>query len=461
MIPTMYDVPHSDDAEQAVIGALLLDSKAYDRIATILHGADFYRESHRIAYSLIAAMIESGQDADVVTVWEAAQKSGQGERIGGLAYLGEIARNTPSAANIKRYAEIVREKSLLRSLIAVGQSMQDAAITPDGESARSKLDDAQTKLASIAEGATADAGPVSMADALAGTLARMQDALDGNGPKRYTTGLTALDEKLWSYAPGEVVILAGRPGMGKTSLALQFADACANDDQPGAVAFFSLEMPTEQVTQRWISKLTGIELPRIIDPRDLTDQEWSMVSYATQQLFDKKIWIDDRAAQRPSDVRAKCNIIRRKYGLKLIVIDYLQLMTGKGENRTQEVGGLSRDLKAIAKDFGVPVVCLAQLSRKVEERANRRPVMSDLRESGDIEQDASLILFCYRDEVYNPDSPDEGTAELLIGKQRNGPSGDAVRVMWDGKSASFKDLDFASWAASRPEVPTKKPRRLE
>lgn len=454
----MEIVPHSDDAEQSIIGALMIDAKAYDRIASLIKPADFYREQNRVLYGVIVAMIASGKDADVVTVFESLKRSGKEERAGGLAYLGEIMANTPSAANIKRYAEIVREKSLLRALIAAGQSLHDSALIPDGVTAKEKLEAAQTHLSSIAEGAAADDGPVSIAEAVAETLQSMQDTLDGNGPQRYKTGLADLDNVLYDFAPGELVIVAGRPGMGKTSLALQMADTVADDDTPGVVAIFSLEMPAKQLTQRLLSRKTGIDLQRLI-AADLTDDEWSSLTFASGKMYEQKIYIDDRSAQRASDIRAKCNIIRRKQGLKLIVVDYLQLMTGKGDNRTQEIGGISRDLKAIAKDFGVPVVALSQLNRGLESRPNKRPVMADLRESGDIEQDASLIVFVYRDELYNPDSPDKGTAEHIVGKQRNGPSGDHVRVAWHGPTATFKNLDFGEWFKSRPMNEPSKPKK--
>ena len=453
--------PHSIEAEQSLIGALMLDNTAFDRIDSF-DPADCYSDAHRVILGHIVKMLADGKPVDVLTVLESLTKSGDVERVGGLAYLGDIANNTPSAANIRRYAEIVREKAILRALIAAGGEIQTLALSADGASVDDRVNSAASRINAIAEGQIKASGPVSMGDAAAEAVAHLQEVMDGN-IRRYSTGLLDLDRRLYSYAPGCVVIVAGRPGMGKTSLAMQAAEYCADDDLPGAVAVFSLEMPRKELMLRTISRKARIPLTNVVSA-SMSDDEWSGLSKVLATANDSRMYIDDTPGLNVAQLRARCNVIRRKAGgLKLIVIDYLQLMAGdkKAENRTQEIGGISRGLKRLAKEFSVPVIALSQLSRKLEDRPNKRPHMADLRESGDIEQDADLILFVYRDEIYNPDSQDKGTAEIIIGKQRNGPSGEAARVSWEAQIATFQNLDLHAWHESRPEAPApeKKSRR--
>lgn len=456
--------PHSREAEQGLIGALLLDNRAYDRIAGRVVPADCYDEAHRIILTAIISLLDQGKTADVVTVFETVQRSGDLDRMGGLAYLGELANNCPSASGIVRYAEIVQERATLRGLLAAANDIFSIATAVDGGTTDERVSASADRIASVVEsGIRTRTEPAAISDCLAEMIDAMEAAREGKEYRAYKTGLKDLDAKLYDLVPGALVIIAGRPGMGKSSLALAVAETVSGDDQAGAVAVFSLEMPKKQVTFRLVSRISGIALPDLMAAQNLTDANYEAVSAATGQLYARKLWIDETPALRVSDLRARCNTIRRKHGLKLIVVDYLQLMTGNGDNRTQEIGGISRGLKAIAKEFGVPVIALSQLNRGLEQRANRRPVMSDLRESGDIEQDADLILFCYRDEVYTPDSPDRGTAEIIISKQRNGPTGDC-RVAWVGQSATFRDLDHAGYAAmqiQRAEKPKTRSRGFE
>lgn len=452
---------HSIEAEQSLIGALMLDNTAFDRIDSF-DPADCYSDAHRVVLTHIVRMLADGKPVDVLTVLESLSKTGDVERVGGLAYLGDIANNTPSAANIRRYAEIVREKAIIRALVSAGAEIQTLAMTADGATVDDRVNAAASRINAIAEGQIKASGPVSMVDAASEAVAHLQSVMDGQ-IRRYQTGLIDLDHRLYSYAPGCVVIIAGRPGMGKTSLAMQAAELCADDDVSGAVAVFSLEMPRKELMLRTISRKGDIPLTNVVSA-NMTELEWTNLSGVLARATDSRMYIDDTPGLNIAQLRARCNVIRRKAGgIKLIVIDYMQLMSGdkKAENRTQEIGGISRGLKRLAKEFNVPVIALSQLSRKLEDRPNKRPHMADLRESGDIEQDADLILFVYRDEIYNPDSQDKGTAEIIIGKQRNGPSGESARVSWAAEIATFKNLDLHAWHESRAEapVPEKKSRR--
>lgn len=463
MIPDEFLPPCSREAEQSLIGGLLLDNRAFDRIAGRVEPSDCYDDAHRKILSAILMLLDTGKSADVVSVFEVLQRSGEADRVGGLAYLGEIANNTPSAANIVRYAEIVSEKATLRALLAAASQIHGIAIAADGGSTADRVANAAECIAAVVEsGIRTRSEPVEIGECLNEALEAMEAAHEGRGVVRYKSGLADLDPLLYDLTPGALVIVAGRPGMGKSSLALQIAEQVSNDGQPGAVAFFSLEMPRKQVTFRLLSQVSGIELTRLIDAKSLTESDYERISAATGQLFARKIAIDESGGLRVSDLRARCNTIRRKAGgLKMIVVDYLQLMTGTGDNRTQEIGSISRGLKAMAKEFGVPIMALSQLNRSLEQRANKRPIMSDLRESGDIEQDADLILFAYRDEVYDPYSVDRGTAEIIIGKQRNGPTGDC-RVSWIGPRAMFANLNHADYAQQqRAEKPKLKTRGME
>jgi replicative DNA helicase len=437
--------PNSIEAEQSLIGGLLLDNMAWDKIADIVAEFDFYRDDHRRIFRHIARLIEVGRPADVVTVFESLEKSNESEQAGGLAYLGEIANNTPSAANIKRYAEIVRERAILRKLVTAGDEIASSALNPAGRDAKQILDEAEAKVFEIAEqGARQNTGFVGIQPLLAKVVERIQELCerDGSDVTGMPTGYTDLDQKTSGMQPGDMIIVAGRPSMGKTAFALNIAEHVAVEmGQP--VAIFSMEMPGTQLAMRFLSSIGKLDQHRVRTGR-LNDDEWQRLTYSLGKLHEAPIHIDETPALNATELRARARRLFRQYGkLGLIVIDYLQLMSSlrDNENRATELSEISRSVKALAKELNVPVVALSQLSRNVEQRTNRRPIMSDLRESGAIEQDADLIQFIYRDEVYNPDSPDKGTAEIIIAKQRNGPIG-TVRLTFLGEYTKFEN--FAS-----------------
>ncbi|TAH45533.1 MAG: replicative DNA helicase [Betaproteobacteria bacterium] len=435
--------PHSLEAEQSLIGGILLDNQAWERVADLASEADFYRDDHRRIYRHIARLIDLGKPADVVTVFESLEKSGEAEQAGGLAYLAEIANNTPSAANIRRYAEIVRERAILRKLVAVGDEIAASALSPSGKDAKMLLDEAEAKVFEIAEaGARHSTGFVSIQPILKQVVDRVQELYDRDNPTEVTgvpTGLIDLDDKTSGLQPSDMIIVAGRPAMGKTTFALNLAEHIAVD-QRLPVAIFSMEMPGTQLATRFISSVGRIDMQKIRSGR-LTDDDWQRLTVAMGKLYDAPLFIDETPGLNPIDLRARARRLARQCGkLGLIVIDYLQLMSGtrESDNRASELSEISRSVKSLAKELHVPIVALSQLNRSLEQRPNKRPVMSDLRESGAIEQDADIIMFIYRDEVYNPDSPDKGTAELIIGKHRNGPTG-TVRLTFIGENTRFEN----------------------
>jgi replicative DNA helicase len=436
--------PHSIEAEQSLIGGLLLDNNAWDRIADLVGEADFYRDDHRRIFRHIAKLIELGKPADVITVFESLDKSNEAESSGGLAYLGEIANNTPSAANIRRYAEIVRERAILRKLVTVGDEIAEAALNPAGKDAKQLLDEAEAKVFEIAEaGSRKDQGFVAIQPLLGQVVDRIQELYDRDHPSDITgipSGFHDLDRMLSGLQPGDMIIVAGRPSMGKTAFALNIAEGVALEAGL-PVAIFSMEMPGTQLAMRFLSSVGKLDQHRVRTGR-LNDDEWQRMTYALGKLHEASIHIDETPALNATELRARARRLYRQCGkLGLIVIDYLQLMSSvkEGENRATEISEISRAVKALAKELHVPVIALSQLSRNVESRPNKRPVMSDLRESGAIEQDADVILFIYRDEVYNPDSPDKGSAEIIIGKQRNGPIG-TVRLTFLGEYTRFENF---------------------
>ena len=436
--------PHSIEAEQSLIGGLLLDNNAWDRIADLVGEADFYRDDHRRIFRHIAKLVELGKPADVITVFESLDKSNEAEQSGGLAYLGEIANNTPSAANIRRYAEIVRERAILRKLVTVGDEIAASALNPAGKDAKQLLDEAEAKVFEIAEaGSRKDQGFVAIQPLLGQVVDRIQELYDRDHPSDITgipSGFHDLDRMLSGLQPGDMIIVAGRPSMGKTAFALNIAEGVALEAGL-PVAIFSMEMPGTQLAMRFLSSVGKLDQHRVRTGR-LNDDEWQRMTYALGKLHEASIHIDETPALNATELRARARRLYRQCGkLGLIVIDYLQLMSSvkEGENRATEISEISRAVKALAKELHVPVIALSQLSRNVEQRPNKRPVMSDLRESGAIEQDADVILFIYRDEVYNPDSPDKGSAEIIIGKQRNGPIG-TVRLTFLGEYTRFENF---------------------
>jgi replicative DNA helicase len=433
--------PQSVEAEQAVLGGLMLDNRAWERIADAVAEADFYRRDHRLIFRAIADQIAHNKPCDVVTLSEWLDKQGLLEEAGGLAYLATLARNTPSAANIKAYADIVRERSVLRQLIAVGNEISNSAYQTEGRSTEELLDNAERSVFEIAEqGARSKKGFVAIKDLLVKAVDRIDELFQQDNPiTGVPTGWTDFDDKTSGLQKSDLIIIAGRPSMGKTTFAMNIAEhAAIKDKVPTAV--FSMEMSGEQLAMRMLSSLGRIDQHKVRTGK-LEDDDWPRLTSAVGLLADAPLFIDDTPALTPNELRARARRLTREHGLGLIVIDYLQLMQvhGTRENRTNEISEISRSLKALAKELNVPVIALSQLNRSLEQRPNKRPVMSDLRESGAIEQDADLIVFIYRDEVYNEDSPDKGTAEIIIGKQRNGPIGTS-RLTFLGQYTRFENF---------------------
>ncbi|MDF3010537.1 MAG: replicative helicase [Burkholderiales bacterium] len=423
--------PHSVEAEQSLLGALLLDNQAFDRVADLVAGEDFYRDDHRRIWRHIAKLIEAGRPADVVTVAESIEASEDKDRAGGPAYLAALAQNTPSALNIRRYAELVRERAVQRRLAHVATEIAEAALSPAGKDVNQLLDEAESKIFQIAEsGARKDQGLLGIAPILARVYERIDHLYHQDNPSDVTgvpTGFTELDQKTAGLQPGDLIIVAGRPSMGKTAFALNIAEHVAlHPSVRLPVAIFSMEMSSSQLAMRMLSSIAKVDQHKLRTGR-LNDEEWSHLTDAMGRLHEASIHVDETAALNALEVRARARRLKREYSkLGLVIVDYLQLMSasGQGENRATEISEISRSLKALSKELEVPVIALSQLSRAVEQRNDRRPMMSDLRESGAIEQDADVILFIYRDEVYSPEKEEaKGRAEIIIGKQRNGPIG--------------------------------------
>lgn len=437
--------PHSIEAEQSVLGGLLLDNMAFDKIADIASETDFYRDEHRRIYRHISKLLERGKPVDAVTVAESLDIAGESGETGGLAYLGELAANTPSASNIRRYAEIVRERAILRQLVSAGDEIAGSAFNPLGRDAKQLLDEAEARVFAIAEsGFRHQSGFQHIDPLLTQVVERIQELHDRDDPSEITgmpTGYHDLDTRTAGLQPGDLLIVAGRPSMGKTSFALNIGEHVAIEvGLP--VAVFSMEMGGTQLAMRMLSSVGRLDAHRVRTGR-LNDDEWERLTFALGKMHEAPLYIDETAALNPIDLRARARRLYRQCGkLGLIIVDYLQLMAsshpGGGENRATEISEISRSLKALAKELNVPVMALSQLNRSLEQRPNKRPVMSDLRESGAIEQDADVIMFIYRDEVYNPDTPDKGTAEIIIGKQRNGPIG-TVRLTFLGEYTRFEN----------------------
>ena len=428
--------PHSVEAEQAVIGGLMLDYLSYDYWSTFW----FYRNDHRIIFRAIRNLEEKSQPFDAVTLSEWMDKNGQLEDAGGLAYLGRLAKETPTAANIVAYADIVRERSVLRQLIAVGTDIASSGFKTDGRSSRELLEEAEKRVYQIAEQDMRGRGGFQdIKDLLTKTVEEIDFLFQSEGNiTGVPTGFDKFDESTTGLHAGELIIVAGRPSMGKTTFAMNIAENAAIGHKT-PVAVFSMEMPGEQLAMRMISSLGRIDQHHIRTGQ-LTDEDWPRITSAVHMLSEARLFIDDTPAMSPGEVRARARRLKRKHGLGLVVVDYLQLMqvAGGSENRATEISEISRGLKALAKELEVPVIALSQLNRSLEQRTDKRPIMSDLRESGAIEQDADLIVFIYRDEVYNEDSPDKGMAEIIIAKQRNGPIGKSV-LTFLGKYTKFEN----------------------
>jgi replicative DNA helicase len=433
--------PHSIEAEQAVLGGLMIAPEAWERVADRIAEHDFYRKDHRLIFRAINELTSKDMPCDAVTLGEWFEAQGLDGDVGGMAYVIELANSTPSAANIVAYADIVREKSVLRQLIDTGTEIAGDAFQPEGRSSQELLETAEQKVFRIAEaGARGRKGFVSMRSAVKDAFQILHHRFENKGQiTGLPTGFTDLDDMTTGLQPSDLVILAARPSMGKTALALNMAENAAMRTKK-AVAVFSMEMSASQLAFRLISSLGRINQQHL-RTGDLAEEEWPRVTSAITMLSEAKIFIDDTPALSPGELRARARRLKREHDLGLIVIDYLQLMQvpGNKENRATEISEISRGLKALAKELDVPVVALSQLNRSLEQRTDKKPVMSDLRESGAIEQDADLIMFIYRDEYYNADSPEKGVAEIIIGKQRNGPTG-SVKLAFLGQFTKFENL---------------------
>ncbi len=433
--------PHPIEAEQSVLGGLMLDNEPWDDVAERVVADDFYTRPHRHIFTEMARLQESGSPIDLITLAESLERQGQLDSVGGFAYLAELSKNTPSAANISAYADIVRERAVVREMISVANEIAEAGFDPQGRTSEDLLDLAESRVFKIAESrANKDEGPKNIADVLDATVARIEQLFQQphDGVTGVNTGYDDLNKKTAGLQPSDLIIVAARPSMGKTTFAMNLVENAAMlQDKP--VLIFSLEMPSEQIMMRSLASLSRVDQTRIRTGQ-LDDEDWARISGTMGILLEKRnIYIDDSSGLTPTEVRSRARRIAREHGgIGLIMIDYLQLMRvpSLSDNRTLEIAEISRSLKALAKELQVPVVALSQLNRSLEQRADKRPVNSDLRESGSIEQDADLIMFIYRDEVYHENSDLKGIAEIIIGKQRNGPIG-TVRLTFNGQWSRF------------------------
>ncbi|PCI79568.1 MAG: replicative DNA helicase [SAR86 cluster bacterium] len=432
--------PHSVDAEQAVLGGLMLDNTEWDNLADVLLPEDFYRPEHQIIFRVMSQQSEASSPIDVVTLVESLNSLNELETAGGVEYLGELTDNARGTANIQAYAEIIRERAILRRLISVANGIANSGYNTGGKKAAVVLDEAEQQVFNIADERPQDQGPVPINPLLSKAVDRIDElaGMDGN-LTGLSTGFTDLDEMTSGWQKSDLVIVAGRPSMGKTAFAMNLVEnAVMSTDQP--VLVFSLEMPAQSLIFRMLSSIGKLDQTKLRTGK-LTEEDWPGFNNAVAKLKDRPLFIDDSAALSPMEMRARARRIVREHGsLGMVVVDYLQLMQikGFGDNRVGEISEISRSLKLLAREFECPVIALSQLNRSLEQRPNKRPVMSDLRESGAIEQDADIISFIYRDEVYNEDSPDKGIAEVIIGKHRNGPIG-TVRLSFVGKYTRFEN----------------------
>ena len=436
--------PHSLEAESSVLGGLLLDNSAWDRVGDLVKEGDFYRHEHQLVFAAIAQLVNASKPADVITVFEQLQSLGKAQDVGGLAYLNSLAQYVPSAANIRRYAEIVRERGILRKLLTASDEIATNAFNPQGKTVAKILDEAEQKIFNIGEeGSRMKQGFQGMDTLVVDLMDRVQEMADNpNDITGVPTGFYDLDRMTAGFQAGDMIVLAARPSMGKTALAINIAEHVAlNEGLP--VAVFSMEMGAAQLAVRIVGSIGRINQGHLRTGK-LTDDEWPRLTEAIEKLRNISLHIDETPGLTPSELRANARRLARQCGkLGLIVVDYLQLMSGSsgsnGENRATELGEISRGLKMLAKELQCPVIALSQLNRSVEQRTDKRPMMSDLRESGAIEQDADIIMFIYRDEYYNKDSKEPGVAEVIIGKQRNGPTG-TVKLAFMNQLTRFESL---------------------
>jgi replicative DNA helicase len=430
--------PHSVEGEQAVLGGLLLSSRAWEQVADVVTEADFYREDHRLIFRAIYELNDRSKPCDAVTVTEWFVAHGKVDQIDGGSYISQLAASTPSAANVKAYAEIVREKSILRQLIDAGAEITSGVFASDGRGSQELLEEAERRVFAIADqGVRSNSDFVTVQETIKEAIEKIQELHEFEGEITGTpTGFKKFDELTAGLQKSDLIIIAGRPAMGKTTLAMNIAEhAAIKHEVP--VAIFSMEMSSLQLVNRLFSSLGQIDQTRL-RTGSLDDLDWPKLTSAMNLLHKSKIFIDETPALSPSELRARARRLKREHDIGLIVVDYIQLMSvpGTKENRATEIAEISRSLKAIAKELNIPVVALSQLNRALEQRPNKRPVMADLRESGSIEQDADLIVFIYRDEVYNEETPEKGKAEIIIGKHRNGPT-DTVILTFQGQWLRF------------------------
>ncbi len=441
--------PHSIEAEQSLLGGLLLDNTAWDRINGRVYANDFYRRDHRLIFQAVNELVNKNKPIDVLTVADWLKGKNELDDAGGEVYLFELAKNTPTAANITAYADIVHERAVLRQLISASSNIADDAFNPNGRDVRDVLDEAERRIFEIAEHDKTTQGPIGLPTLLGHTMERIDTLYRSGGAITGTpTGFKDLDNMTSGLQDSDLIIIAGRPSMGKTILGVNIAEQVAlqnlKQDVKKPVLMFSLEMPGDAIAMRMLSSLGRINHHKL-RTGNLADEDWSRITSNLTLLSETQMFVDDSPSLTPTEIRSRARRIAREHGqLGLIIVDYLQLMRAPGfrENRVLEISEISRSLKSLAKELKVPVIALSQLNRSLEQRTDKRPVMSDLRESGAIEQDADLIAFIYRDEVYREDSPDKGIAEIIIGKQRNGPIG-KVRLAFMGQYMRFDNLSYA------------------
>ena len=434
--------PHSIEAEQSLLGGLLIDNSALDQVNDIVSPKDFYRQDHRLIFTHINEILNLDNPADVITVAESLEKKSELASVGGIAYLGSLAENMPSVANIRGYAKIIRDNSVLRNLISVGSDIVEGAFSPQGKDAQALLDEMEQKLFSIAELESNRLGYKDFQTVIADVVRNLEERGQNPGAiNGVSTGFTDLDKLTTGLKRGELIIIAGRPSMGKTALAMNIAESCALKEKK-AVAIFSMEMGSEQIVTRLLGAVAKVDQNKM-RTGELDENDWAEIADALGKLNEAPLFIDEGSALNSYELRARARRLHSSTegGLGLIVVDYIQLMSplgNIGENRATEISEISRSLKSLAKELNVPVIALSQLNRNVDSRPDKRPQMSDLRESGAIEQDADVIMFIYREEAYNPETLDKGIAEIILAKQRNGPTGD-VRLTWVGEYTRFEN----------------------
>jgi replicative DNA helicase len=447
--------PHSIEAEQAVLAALMLDNSRWDAVNEVLLPGDFYRKEHRLIYEAMQKQTADAKPIDVITLSEVLRSANLLQDAGGVDYLGELLASNQSAANIVAYAGIIKERAVLRHLIGVGHGIADSGYNPDGRDSAELMEAAEQAVFRIADNRPRDGGPQALKPILNSAVERIEKLFEAKGNiTGVSTGFKDLDEMTSGLQPSDLIIVAGRPSMGKTSFAMNMVEhATLHNDKP--VLVFSLEMPADSLVIRMLSSIGRIDQTRMRNGK-LENEDWDKLSMALAKLRNRPLYIDDTSGLSPSDMRSRARRIAREHGqLGLIMVDYLQLMQlrGSSENRTGEISEISRSLKLMAREFNCPVIALSQLNRSLEQRPNKRPVMSDLRESGAIEQDADVIMFVYRNEVYEPDKPEtKGVAEIIIGKQRNGPIG-MVNLSFMGKHTRFENFMPIPGMSSRNELP--------